>query len=63
MRERVLLSLGAAVLCGVVVGSQERIDTEMNWRIRQEATTNSQVMPTLHRLTDVYGPRLTGSST
>ena len=53
MTERVLLALGAAVLCGVVVGSQERIDTDMNWRIRQEATTNSQVMPTLHRLTDV----------
>ena len=61
MTERVLLALGAAVLCGVAVGSQERIDTDMNWRIRQEATTNSQVMPTLHRLTDVYGPRLTGS--
>ena len=61
MTERVLLAVGAVVLCGGVVGSQERIDADMNWRIRQEATTNSQIMPTLHRLSDVYGPRLTGS--
>jgi carboxypeptidase Q len=61
MRERTLVAVGVAVLCGVVVGSQEPIDTDMNWRIRQEATTHSQVMPTLHKLTDVYGPRLTGS--
>ena len=41
--------------------SDEPIDLEVNWRIRQEATTNSQVLDTLHHLTDVYGPRLTGS--
>ena len=61
MTQRVLCAVGAVVLGGVAVGSQEPIDTDMNWRIRQEATTNSQIMPTLHKLTDVYGPRLTGS--
>ncbi len=30
-------------------------------RIRQEEARSSQVMRTLHMLTDVYGPRLTGS--
>ena len=30
-------------------------------KIRQEGTSHSQIMRTLHVLTDVYGPRLTGS--
>ena len=30
-------------------------------RIRTEATERSQIMKTMHMLTDVYGPRLTGS--
>src|SRR5215203_5425536 len=30
-------------------------------RIRKEGMENSQIMQTLHYLTDVYGPRLTGS--
>jgi len=38
-----------------------RADADLNWRIRREGTENSQVMRTLHFLTDVYGPRLTGS--
>ena len=39
----------------------ERVDSVINWKIRREATTNSRIMNTLHHLTDVYGPRLTGS--
>ncbi len=61
MTERVWLVAASMVLSGAIAGGQERIDTDMNWRIRQEAITHSGVMPTLHRLTDVYGPRLTGS--
>jgi carboxypeptidase Q len=34
---------------------------EVNWKIRREATDNSQIMRTVHFLTDLYGPRLTGS--
>src|SRR5690349_22706414 len=30
-------------------------------RIRKEAMERSQIMKTMHMLTDVYGPRLTGS--
>lgn len=43
------------------VPASEPIDARVNWDIRREATTNSQVLDTLHYLTDVYGPRLTGS--
>src|SRR5437868_229042 len=41
--------------------TQERIDTDINARIRKEETENSQIMRTMHFLADVYGPRLTGS--
>lgn len=55
----------AALLVGVVAlaapAGRESINTEVNAKIRAEATANSQVMRTMHHLTDVYGPRLTGS--
>ncbi len=41
--------------------AQEKVDKDIQWKIRREATDNSQIMRTLHFLTDVYGPRLTGS--
>jgi hypothetical protein len=59
--------LACAVLVIVVavavrdVATEERIDQDVYWKIRQEATNNSKVLATLHALTDVYGPRLTGS--
>src|SRR5262245_43979125 len=40
---------------------QEKIDRDMFFRIRSEAAERSQILNTLHMLTDVYGPRLTGS--
>ena len=40
---------------------QEKIDHETFARIRAEATERSQILHTLHMLTDAYGPRLTGS--
>ncbi len=39
----------------------ERLDADVMWKVRREATERSQIMRTLHTLTDVYGPRLTGS--
>ena len=39
----------------------EKIDLEINAKIRKEGMDNSQIMKTMHYLTDVYGPRLTGS--
>jgi hypothetical protein len=41
--------------------AQERIDRDIDWKIRREAIDHSQIMRTLHFLTDRYGPRLTGS--
>jgi carboxypeptidase Q len=56
-----LLLLGIAVAYPAAQATQERIDTERNARIRKEGMDNSQIMRTMHFLTDVYGPRLTGS--
>jgi carboxypeptidase Q len=55
--------LAVAVLFSAAVpfAAQERIDTDLNARIRDEGMNRSQVMRTLHFLADVYGPRLTGS--
>lgn len=53
--------LAVAVLAGTWASAQENIDEDTNWKIRREATEHSQVMQTLHMLTDRYGPRLTAS--
>ena len=61
---RKALSVAVALILGTAVVSvqaEEQIDQEMFWKIRQEATANSRILQTLHTLTDVYGPRLTGS--
>jgi hypothetical protein len=39
----------------------QRMDADINAKIRQEETSHSQIMKTLHMLADVYGPRVTGS--
>lgn len=36
-------------------------DAAINAKIREEENKNSQIMKTMHYLSDVYGPRLTGS--
>ena len=57
---RFAASLAVALLAsGLTIAADE--SAEVNWKIRREAIDNSQVMKTLHVLTDVYGPRLTGS--
>ena len=50
-----------AIVAPAAQGTTERIDTEMNARIRKEGMDNSQIVRTLHYLTDVFGPRVTGS--
>src|ERR1041385_6361319 len=56
----VLLVLG---LAGAVaaLAAQAQIDPGINAKIRQEGMERSQILKTTHVLTDVYGPRLTGS--
>lgn len=56
-------AMAVALLIGgaATFSAEERIDSDLNTRIRDEGMNHSQVMRTLHFLTDVYGPRLTGS--
>jgi carboxypeptidase Q len=51
-----LVALG---LAGLVFA--QTVDQSVNARIRKEEAEHSQIMHTLHMLTDRYGPRLTGS--
>src|SRR3954469_55843 len=61
------MHLRTAVLAAVALAAtaapyaQSTTDPNINDRIRKEEAANSQVMRTEHFLTDVYGPRLTGS--
>jgi carboxypeptidase Q len=61
-RTPALLVASVALALSQVPGhAEERIDYEINARIRKEGRENSQIMRTVHVLTDVHGPRLTGS--
>jgi carboxypeptidase Q len=62
-RVRLIVALTAIALAPTIplAQQQERLDHETYARIRAEALERSQIMHTLHMLTDVYGPRLTGS--
>jgi hypothetical protein len=67
-RARRRLSLAAAalaVLVAVPLAAQvaERLDYDAVYRIKEEGLQRSQVMEIASYLTDVYGPRLTGSPT
>jgi len=54
--------LSAVLLAGATpLAADSPAADDIAWRIRREALEHSQIMKTLHMLTDVYGPRLTGS--
>ncbi len=62
MRRTTLLFAFALVAIAISTPTaQEKIDGDTTWKIRREALEHSQILNTLHMLTDVYGPRLTGS--
>src|SRR2546421_5585884 len=62
MLNRRALALGLiAVLCCLPLLAQSQSDKDLLEHIRKEEQNNSQIMKTEHMLTDVYGPRLTGS--
>lgn len=52
--------IGAAALA--LAPAQEKVDLDAIYRIKREALQNSQVMDHASWLTDVHGPRLTGSA-
>src|SRR5437016_5490738 len=62
---RVVAPLSALLVLCLVLGAQqpaqEKVDLDMIAKIKAEGMERSQVMETLSYLTDVYGPRLTGS--
>jgi carboxypeptidase Q len=64
MKQRALavaISMAALATVAAAPFAEERIDAEINARIRKEGADNSKILRTLHYLTDVHGPRLTGS--
>lgn len=62
-RARVLTAVLLLLLAMPIVAQiqQERVDLDAIYRIKEEGLNRSQVMDTASYLTDVYGPRLTGS--
>src|SRR5436309_185465 len=62
MRRRLSVAIGTILVAAAVsAGARENNDQDIYWQIRHEGTNNSQILRTMHMLTDVYGPRLTGS--
>lgn len=63
--KRSLAPTAAAIILCLTVGARispvEKVDLEMMKKIREEGLQRSQVMETLSWITDVIGPRLTGS--
>jgi hypothetical protein len=59
-RRALAIGLIATLLC-LPIFAQSQSDKDLLERIRKEERENSQIMKTEHMLTDVYGPRLTGS--
>jgi carboxypeptidase Q len=55
------ITAAAALFAFAVAAAAEPVDLEMVGRIRNEGFRNSKVMDTASKLTDRYGPRLTGS--
>src|SRR5262249_41775526 len=60
MMRRVSTLIALLALVAPLAG-QSRHDADINAKIRQEENARSKIMHTLHVLTDVYGPRVTGS--
>lgn len=63
MAKRILivLALVAVIVSAGLSQVAEKVDTAVISKIKEEGLKNSQVMEVLSYLTDVYGPRLTGS--
>ena len=61
MRPVIVVTVSIALSAIGLLQATEPGDQDIAWRIRREATDRSQILQTLHVLTDVYGPRLTGS--
>jgi carboxypeptidase Q len=65
LKKRIVTALALAFLAASPSAQQPQraasAESDIHAKIRKEGMDNSQIMRTLHHLTDVYGPRLTGS--
>ncbi len=61
MKILVCFALCLSLMPAVPATAQEPVDQELVARIKMESFQNSQVMETVSYISDVYGPRLTGS--
>ena len=61
MRKRVLITLCLGTIGVAMLAAQEKLDYPTLEKIRDEGLTRSQVMDHAAWLSDVFGPRLTGS--
>jgi hypothetical protein len=61
LKHSMRLLLPVLLLCAIAARAQEKIDTALMRRIRTEAFDRSDVARIAHQLSDVAGPRLTGS--
>ncbi|HEV8592747.1 MAG TPA: hypothetical protein VGQ55_11640, partial [Pyrinomonadaceae bacterium] len=63
--KRTRVAVTAAILNAILLSNfafaQSAAPADVNAAIRKEGMENSKIMHTLHILTDLYGPRLTGS--
>ena len=60
-RHKLALIAASIVVLSIAVASQDAVDLAVIDRIKSEAFARSAVMDHLSQLTDVHGPRLTGS--
>jgi hypothetical protein len=60
-RRAIALSLILSIFALPLFAQTSGEDKDIRERIRKEGMEHSQIMKTMHVLTDVYGPRLTGS--
>ena len=58
---RSLPALTGLIVLVSMMQAQTPINSNINAKIRQEGMERSQILKTMHFLTDIYGPRLTGS--
>lgn len=63
MKRPCMMLLCLILIFSALVAAQEKVDLQMIGRIKAEGFNNSQVMDIASFLTDVHGPRLTGSPT
>src|SRR5204862_7688997 len=61
MKYRLFLAGGVVAVAAALPIAQAKLDPSINDKIRKEEASHSQIMRSMHFLTDVYGPRLTGS--